>query len=267
MAKQAAAGEQAALRAKMDFLTAASHELRIPLTVVRGTAEIGLVLESGCEHADSTRDALRRILAGAVRMSQLLDDLLFLARSDTGDVRFDLQRLDAAELLRSVADRAADLARERGARLRPRLNVTGMLCADAALMERAILILIDNAAKYGSPRGIVELRARADADVLVIDVADQGSGIRESDLALIFERFYRAEPGMATRRATGAGLGLSIASVIVKSHRGEIGGTSRHGAGTVMTIRLPLAVEQQAQHPSLSRAPGEEVEGPAADLG
>jgi signal transduction histidine kinase len=242
VAEQAAVAEQtAASRAKTDFIADASHELRTPLTVLRGNAEIGLALESDCDHAESTREVLREIVDESARMSRLVDDLLFLARSDATEVPLELRRLDAADLLRSVAGRATVLARERGGRLRSRLDASGSVSVDPVRIEQAILILVDNAAKYGPPGGVVELRTRSEDEAIVVEVADRGPGIPESEQARMFERFYRAEPGGRSRRAGGAGLGLSIASAIVRGHGGEISGTSEPGAGTVMSIRLPAA--------------------------
>ena len=253
-AEQTAAAEQAAAsRAKTDFIADASHELRTPLTVLRGNAEIGLALEWGCEHAESTREVLREIVAESVRMSRLVDDLLFLARSDATGVPLELQRIDAAELLRSVAARATVLASERGAVVRARLTANGPIVADPARLEQAILILVDNAAKFGPPGGTVELVSRRQSDDLIVEVADDGPGIPEADLAHIFDRFYRAEAGRGSRRATGAGLGLSIASTIVRGHGGEIAGSSQAGKGTVMTIRIPPSLEDDGRTGGVDR--------------
>lgn len=252
-AEQAASVEQAAAsRAKTDFIADASHELRTPLTVLRGNAEIGLALETNCEHADSTREVLKEIVSESARMARLVDDLLFLARSDAADVALELQRVDAATLLRAVGSRAAVLARERGARFHSQLAARGTLLVDSQRIEQAILILVDNAAKYGPPGGTVELRAHTDVKTVVVEVVDQGPGIPESDLERIFERFYRTNSTVRSQRVPGVGLGLPIASVIVRGHGGEISAMSTGGKGTTMTLRLPLA----ARGPDDQKDPG-----------
>lgn len=257
-AQQAAAAEQAAAsRAKTDFIADASHELRTPLTVLRGNAEIGLALESGCEHADGTREVLHEIVSESARMARLVDDLLFLARSDATGVPLELERMDASELLRAVAGRASVLATERGAVLRARLEASGPIVADPARVEQAILILVDNAAKYGPPGGTVELRARRLAGALIIEVADEGPGMSEADLSRIFERYYRTDAGKRSRRAAGAGLGLSIASAIVMGHGGKISGSSHEGKGTIMTIRLPGSPGADGRTSTDERPPAE----------
>jgi signal transduction histidine kinase len=246
--EQSVAEEQAAAsRAKSEFIADASHELRTPLTVLRGNAEIALAIEANCEHADGTREALREIVTESVRMARLVDDLLFLARSDVTAVPLDLQPIEADALMSAVAGRAAMLARERGATLRSRLDASGTISVDAARIEQAILILVDNAAKYGPAGGTIELTTSHDGTAFLIEVRDQGPGIREPDLARVFDRYYRVEDAAPTRRAVGAGLGLSIASAIIESHRGRIFGSSPESGGTVMTIRLPL-VSPEIEH-------------------
>ena len=226
----------AASQAKTDFIADASHELRTPLTVLRGNAEVGLALQDDCAHAE----ILGEIVAEAARMSRLVDDLLFLARSDASSVPLELREADATDLLRGLAARAEVLARERGASLDTRVSAVGVLRADPARIEQAVLGLIDNAAKYGPDGGVIELAARNDPENLVIDVSDRGPGIPAEQQTRIFERFYRVDSAGRGRASGGVGLGLSIAAAIVDGHGGRISAADRPGGGLVMTIRLPL---------------------------
>jgi signal transduction histidine kinase len=235
--EQAAAAQMAeASRAKTDFIADASHELRTPLTVLRGNAEVGLAMRDDCVHGE----ILAEIVEESVRMSRLVDDLLFLARSDASRVPLDLRETDAADLLRGLVGRAEVLARERGARLQARVDGDGMLRADPPRIEQAVLVLVDNAAKYGPTKGTVELEARIRDDRLVVEIRDRGPGIPVEQQSRIFERFYRVDGSGRDRSSGGAGLGLSIAAAIVEGHGGRISASGRDGGGTVMSVSLPL---------------------------
>ena len=235
--------EQAALasmaeasRAKTDFIADASHELRTPLTVLRGNAEVGMAMDASCAHAE----ILGEIVDEAARMSRLVDDLLFLARSDASSVPLDLRDVDVAEALRALAGRAEVLARERGAVLEPQVRAAGTIRADPVRIDQALLVLVDNAAKYGPPGGIIELAAEIADDRLVMEVRDRGPGIPPEQLSRVFERFYRIEGTARERSARGSGLGLSIAAAIVEGHGGHIVAEPHFGGGTIMRVTLPL---------------------------
>ncbi|HEX2883945.1 MAG TPA: ATP-binding protein [Candidatus Limnocylindria bacterium] len=235
--EQAAAAQLAeASRAKTDFIADASHELRTPLTVLRGNAEIGLAMDDTCGH----REILGEIVSESVRMSRIVDDLLFLARSDASGVPLELREADAAQLMGSVAARAEILAHERGGELRSDLDCSGTIQVDAERVAQAVMVLVDNAAKYGGTDDPVELEARTTDGRLEIAVLDRGPGIAPEERTRIFERFYRAD-GDARRRAGGAGLGLPIAAAIVEGHGGRIGAEERDGGGTRMWMSLPVA--------------------------
>ena len=236
VAEQAAAAEQAeASRAKTNFIADASHELRTPLTVLRGNAEVGLALEDDCLHGDM----LREIVEESTRMSRLVDDLLFLARSDAASVPLELRALDVSDLTAGLAARSEVLARERGARLQVKYRGHGTMRADAARIEQAVLILVDNAAKYGPPGDTVNLIMETTPTQLMIRVEDRGPGIAPELRSRIFERFYRGSD-IRGRRPGGAGLGLAIAAAIVEGHGGHIDAYGRLGGGTRMEMRLPL---------------------------
>ena len=241
--EQAAAAQMAeASRAKTDFIADASHELRTPLTVLRGNAEVGLAIQGDCAHAE----ILREIVDESARMSRLVDDLLFLARSDASQVPLELRKVESEELIDQLVRRAQVLARERGAALAADVRGDGSLTADPDRIEQAVLILVDNAAKYGPAGASVELAARADDGWLVIEVSDRGPGIPTAQLSRIFERFYRLEGGARDRSSGGAGLGLSIAAAIVEGHGGRIAAERREGGGTTMSLSLPLLARATA---------------------
>lgn len=228
-----------AARAKNDFLADVSHELRTPLTVLRGNAEMGLVLDRDWPH----RRLLEEIMKESGRMTRMVEDLLFLSRSDSAAVPLEKKTVPVADLLAETAGRATTLARERGARLHLELSGDGDLAVDQRRVEQAVLILVDNAAKYGPPGGRVRLASETAAGELRLTVADEGPGIPEGELPKIFGRFYRLDKARS-RRMGGAGLGLPIAKAIVEAHGGRMEAQSSPGEGTRMTIRLPISYER-----------------------
>jgi signal transduction histidine kinase len=218
-------------RAKTDFIADVSHELRTPLTVLRGNAEVGLAVRDDPEHGE----ILREIVDEASRMTKMVEDLLFLARSDSASAPpLEIEEHDLSEVLEEIGARAVALARERGAELSTETEVAGRGRLDVARLSQAVLILVDNAAKYAGGAPIRLVAGDGDGD-LVISVIDRGPGIPPAELPKVFERFQRAG-----RRGQGAGLGLSIARTIVEGHGGRIEPQSVVGSGTTMTIRLPL---------------------------
>jgi signal transduction histidine kinase len=245
-AEQQAATEkvEAASQAKTEFIADVSHELRTPLTVLRGNAQVGLALGGDPEHTELYAE----IVEESRRMSRMVEDLLFLARSDSATLPLDLETVSVEALLELLAGRATVLARERGATLETNLEGTGFVEADAQRIEQAVLILIDNAAKYGQAGGKITLSSSVRSGELRISVEDRGPGIPEEELPRIFERFYRLDKARS-RRLGGAGLGLPIAKTIVEAHGGHVEAVSRIGEGTKMTLCLPLlAGHRPARH-------------------
>jgi signal transduction histidine kinase len=240
--REQAASEQLslALKAKTDFIADASHELRTPLTVLRGNAEVGLDLEPDCLH----HEILEEIVSEAARMTRLVEDLLLLARSDSGSLPLRMRELPVARLLSGVGEPARMLAQQRGATLAVRLEGAGEIRADATRIEQVVLILVDNAAKYGARGGEIVLRSTTECGELCLEVADRGPGIPPEHMPMIFERFYRVDKARA-RKHGGAGLGLSIARTIVEAHGGSISARSRPGAETIMRVLLPLLGDDQ----------------------
>jgi two-component system, OmpR family, sensor histidine kinase VicK len=203
--------------------------------VLRGNAQVGLTLGGDCNHAE----ILKEIVQESKRMARLVEDLLFLARSDSASLPLDFETVAVEPLLAELAGRAEILVRESGVRLEAKLGGRGLVKVDPQRIEQAVLILVDNAAKYGPPNGTVTLSSSVRSGELRIGVEDQGPGIPKKELARIFERFYRLDKARS-RQLGGAGLGLPIARTIVDAHGGHIEAVSRPGDGTKMTLCLPL---------------------------
>jgi signal transduction histidine kinase len=218
--------------AQLRFVSAASHELRAPLTVVQANLDL---LRSR-RISDGDRDtAIAEAHAEAARMGRLVADLLVLARADAGvPIRHDLVELD--RLLLDVVGESRHLLRGQ------RIEVAGIepvtVRGDADRLKQLLLNLCENAIKYTPEGGRVMIGIRRAVNVALVTVADSGIGIAAGDLTHVFERFYRADPAR-TRNPGGSGLGLSIAQWIAEEHAGKIDIASQLGRGTVATVRIP----------------------------
>ena len=220
------------------FLADTSHELRNPLTVIRGN--LGLLRQD--VDADNRVIAALEAEAEAARMSRLVDSLLLLARADAGqEVQHSPVRLD--ELVDQVVTRARTVADGRQLRLAGRAPAT--VRGDYDRLTQVLWNLVENALRY-TPRGkAIELSLQRVGRKAVLVVADEGVGIAPEHLPHIFERFYRVDKARS-RQSGGSGLGLAIVDYLVRTHGGTIEVTSVPGQGTRFTIRLPLADEAPA---------------------
>jgi PAS domain S-box-containing protein len=225
-----------AARAKAEFLAEVSHELRTPLTVIRGNAEIGLEFDGDCEH----QELLQEIVRESSTMSGMVEDLLFLARSESAAPPFRMEPVEAKVLIKGLARRATSLAAEHGANLDTRLEESGLVRVDPARVEQAVLALVDNAIKYGPEGQRITLKSSSREGELHVEVGDRGPGIPETELPHVFERFYRLDDV----EEPGNGLGLSIAQTIAEAHGGRIKAESRPGEGTRMNLILPLLPDE-----------------------
>ena len=221
-----------AARAKTAFLAEVSHELRTPLTVIRGNAEVGLELGRGCSH----EEVLEEIVKESATMSRMLEDLLFLARSDSLAAPFELLPVAVEPFLADLEKGAEALVQKHGTPLVADLSGTGRVMMDPSRVRQAVLALLDNAAKYGRKGEHVSLCSATPNGELRIEVEDLGPGIPEEHLPRIFERFYRVDDASEP----GSGLGLSVAKSIAEAHGGRIEAESRPGNGTRMSLFLPL---------------------------
>jgi two-component system, OmpR family, sensor kinase len=233
---------QAAFERQKQFTSDASHELRTPLAVMRGDIEITLRRERS---AEEYKRALTSNLEEIMRLSRLVEDLLMLARGDTGRIELRCEPVDLNDLCRRMAEYIAPLADQRDQMLiyePPTGAETApvVVSADILRIKQLLLNLLDNAIKYTDRRGRVALGLKVEEKVAVISVTDTGRGIPPEDLPHIFERFFRRSAKTADRTAAGFGLGLSIVKWIVDSHGGRIEAKSEVGKGTEFIVRLPL---------------------------
>jgi signal transduction histidine kinase len=253
-AARLAESEHRLLMAQREFVRDASHELRTPITVARGHAE--LIRDAGvggqvAEDADVILDELGHLS----RLSERL--LLLTAAGHPGFL--SPNPVPVTMFLEALLRRWAPTA-DRGWRLDP--EARGTVRADRERLETALDSVLENAVKATRPGEEIRLASRAEGGDLLIEVADRGRGIRAEDLPRIFERFSRVEAHRA-RNDGGTGLGLSITKAIVEAHGGSIEVESAEGAGATFRIRLPgFRAEPSVDRPGSGAATGAEASLP-----
>jgi heavy metal sensor kinase len=220
------------------FTADASHDLRTPISVIRATSEIALRRQrSEAEY----REALTKILNTSTETTDLLEQLLSLARADAGAAGLQMQVLDLNSHVRKTQECAMSLAASKALRCTARTPESPVwVKADGVALDRLLLILVDNAVKYTPEGGHCHIELTRSDESAEIRVSDTGIGIAESDLDSVFERFYRADRARA-RGTGGAGLGLAIAKWIAEMHGGTIAAESRTGQGSTFRVRLPIS--------------------------
>lgn len=242
-------GQREALRRQREFAADASHELRTPLTVIRSS------VEHLSRHPDKTvgeqREALDDIDAEVQHLTVLVDDLLLLARSDSGAVALERQPLDLGDVAFEAAGLLSRMAEDRGVHVEVDPE-PAMLEGDPARLRQLVTILTDNAIRHSPRDGRVRVVVRAAEGVASVEVDDEGPGVREEDMPHVFDRFWRA-PGAPSG---GTGLGLAIAKWIVDRHGGRIGVANRVGGGAAFRVELPMDRPKPA---SSAPAPADEL--------
>jgi two-component system phosphate regulon sensor histidine kinase PhoR len=226
-------------KTRRDFIANVSHELRTPLTSIQGYAE---TLLDGAPENNHSREFLEIIRKNAHRMSRLTEDLLTLARVESGEQRFDIQPVAAAEILQEAVQNFRELARAHGIDLQVEDSAPDLVSADREAIHQVFSNLIDNALKYGGSGGRLVLGARRADRGVEFYVRDFGPGIPFEHLPRLFERFYRVDKARS-RESGGTGLGLAIAKHIVLAHDGAIRAESELNHGSMFLFTLPLASE------------------------
>jgi heavy metal sensor kinase len=220
------------------FTADASHELRTPVAVMRTRTELSL---RKARSAEEYRDVIAEVLAELEKTSALIDQLMFLARADSGAETLHFSATNVSEVLREACHQGSALAEAKQIGFQEQISRDSMwIRGDASSLRRLFLILIDNAVKYTPASGQVEVSLQRNDGYAVAQVRDTGIGISETDLPNVFERFYRADKAR-TRELGGVGLGLSIGRWITEVHAGTIEVHSSPGRGSIFEVRLPIA--------------------------
>lgn len=226
---------------KSNFVNAISHDLRTPLTSIKGYAEF-LEDEVGGSLNPAHHEFVRQIQQSASRLEHLVDDLLDFARMDAGTFKLSLKPTDLGALARGVIASLKPLADDAHVAIvdtLPAESLRGIF--DAARIERVLMNLIGNALKFTGSGGRIEVRGCVDGAQVRCEIRDTGIGIAPEDVSKLFQRFSQLSPGM--RQANGTGLGLSISKALVDAHGGTIGVESAPGKGSMFWFTLPRAAD------------------------
>jgi two-component system phosphate regulon sensor histidine kinase PhoR len=222
-------------KTRRDFIANVSHELRSPLTSIQGYAETVLEHE---QLSDTAREFLEIIRKNAMRMARLTEDLLVLARVESGERDFKLQSATPQELLEEAVQTFREIADSRGIELAVMNTTTSLVLVDRDAIHQVFGNLIDNAMKYGEDGRKILIGACETEDGVQFYVRDFGAGIPSEHLPRLFERFYRVDKARS-RESGGTGLGLAIAKHVVRAHGGTIKAESELNHGSTFYFTLP----------------------------
>jgi heavy metal sensor kinase len=213
-----------------------AHELKTPLSILKGESEIAL---SRTQTEDDVRELITTYLEETSRMAHIVDDLLLLAKADAGQVRVDSEPVDVQQLITDLYEDAQLLASGKDIRIELADGEKTIVSGDQPRLRQLFRILLTNAIQYTDPAGTIRLSCHCDGKRAIISVEDTGIGIPEESIGRIFDRFYRVDQAR-TRSKGGSGLGLSIAKWIAESHKGTIQVHSEVGKGSRFDVSLPL---------------------------
>jgi PAS domain S-box-containing protein len=223
-------------RLKDEFLALVSHELRTPLTSIVGYVE--MLREEGDDDPATRERFLSIVQRNAGRLQRLVSDLLFVAQLESGTLALDVSETDLTMVVEDAVEAARVRSQRRGLTITTELEELRPVHGDRDRLAQAIDNLISNAIKYTPDGGTITVRAYADCDDAVIDVADNGIGIAADDEARLFDRFFRGATA-TERQIQGVGLGLSIVKAIIDGHGGRLSVDSEVGVGSTFQLRLP----------------------------
>ncbi|MBP1747793.1 MAG: histidine kinase [Deltaproteobacteria bacterium] len=213
-----------------------SHELKTPLTILKGETELAL-------RKDRTNEEYKKSLESNLeeidRMSHIIDDLLLLSKAETKDIRLNLDKVDLRDLLADVCLNMKVFGENNGVEIIAKELEDIRIIGDELKLRRMITNIVENGIKYGHSGGHVAVSSYKQNGFACINVKDDGPGISSGDIKYIFDRFYRAD--RSRKRASGSGLGLSISKWIAEAHHGTIEVESTPAAGSLFIIKLPMS--------------------------
>jgi heavy metal sensor kinase len=212
-----------------------SHELKTPLTILKGETEVALRKE---REKDDYQKLLLSNLEEIDRMSCIIDDLLLLSKADAKEIKLNIEEVALRDLVMDVCMDMQIVADKKDVELQVNALEDVRLKGDELKLRRMLLNVVENGIKYSHVGGKVSVSSYVDDGYVRIDVKDDGIGISEEDIKYVFDRFYRAD--RSRKRISGSGLGLSISRWIAGAHKGSIEVESQAAQGSVFTIKLPI---------------------------
>ena len=223
-------------RMRSDFVANVSHELKTPLTSIKGFVET--LLEGALDDKENNRSFLKIIQDHAERLNNLVDDLLSLSYLESKEIVIRKKNYNVRGQFIEVISRFKSQLKQKNIDIKDELPADVLVNADKGRIEQVFINLIDNAIKFNKEKGAIHIYAREENGQIKISIEDSGMGIPEKDLLRIFERFYRVDKARS-RELGGTGLGLSIVKHIVELHGGSVGAESTEGLGSTFWFTLP----------------------------
>lgn len=227
---------------RKDFVANVSHELKTPITSIKGFTET--LLDGAMEDKEALSEFLSIILKESKRLQSLVQDLLDLSKIEQQNFTLSIETFDAAKMLADIETLLKHKATERGISLQ--LNVPKdplYVAGDPYRLKQVFLNLVNNALTYTPEKGSVAINVKPGETEIQIEVSDTGIGIQKEEIPRIFERFYRVDKDRS-RNSGGTGLGLAIVKHLIEAHEGKIDVTSEPGRGTMFTVTLKRAAEK-----------------------
>ena len=226
-------------KTKSEFISAVSHELRTPLTSVKGYASLLMSGKLG-DIPDSVKERLQKINLHSDNLVKFINNLLDIARIESGRVEMKMEKCSVAALVEGARDLLMPQMREKNLQWKDEIAPdVPELTIDKHQVERIFINLVSNAIKFTPPHGTITVRARRDGPAAVFEVSDTGIGISKENLNKLFNEFYRVDNEI-NQNVKGTGLGLSLVKKIVEAHKGKIWITSEINRGTTFHFTLPV---------------------------
>ncbi|HEX6977160.1 MAG TPA: ATP-binding protein [Patescibacteria group bacterium] len=226
------------LKLKDEFVFIATHDLKTPVTAIDGFVE--LIQRRKEKFSANTKSSFKAIVEASGRLKQLVNDLLEVARSDSGTIKVDVKPVNIVDLVKKVIKEVEPKAKAEKISITTKFDKSQMVLADEAKLSEVLENLISNAVKYNKKEGKIEVITIRNNSKLLTKVGDTGVGIPVSQQDKVFEKFFRAvQPG--TENVTGTGLGLFVTRMLIEKMHGKISFESHEGKGTTFTFELPIS--------------------------
>ena len=211
-----------------------AHDLRTPITRIRGSAEMALRSE---ENPDTLKGTLADCIEESDRILAMLNTIMDISEAETGTMLLNLQNVKISTLIDEVTDLYSYVAEEKNILIRSALQDGLKLVADRNRVQQAIANLLDNAIKYTPAGGVIDIQTLQEYQNIIIRIKDTGIGINPQELPKIWDRLYRGDKSRSQR---GLGLGLSLVKAIIQAHKGHVEVSSVSGQGSIFTVYIPV---------------------------